>query len=107
MNLFLKISILFKFIFDKKIPLKEKLWIIVPAIYLLSPVDLIPEPILGFGIVDDIIILGFLISLINKKTNEYYNSNDSSKKYYNHKNDIRNEKIIENVEYEVHDEEDK
>lgn len=97
----LKISILYKIIFDKNIPLKEKLWFIVPAIYLLSPVDLIPEPILGFGFVDDLIILGFLLSLINKKTKEY-------DKYYNKKenNDYDTKKIIEDIEYEIHDEED-
>lgn len=105
MNIFLKISLLFKFIFDKNIPLKEKLWIILPGIYLLSPVDLIPEPILGFGIIDDIIVLGFLLSLVNKKTNEYYNS-DNSEKHSSQKNEKNNEKIIENVEYEVHNEEE-
>jgi uncharacterized membrane protein YkvA (DUF1232 family) len=108
MNIFLKISLLFKFIFDKNIPLKEKLWIILPGIYLLSPVDLIPEPILGFGIIDDIIVLGFLLSLVNKKTGQYYNS-DNSEKHSSQKNkkNMSNEKIIENVEYEIHDEEDK
>jgi len=97
MNILFKISLISKFLFDKKIPLKEKWWIIIPVIYVLSPVDLIPEPILGFGIVDDIVMLGFLLSIVVDKTKKYHDKNEMNK-----------EKIIENVEYEVKkDEEDK
>ena len=106
MNIFLKISLLFKFFFDNKIPLKEKLWIILPAIYLISPVDLIPEPILGFGFIDDIIVLGFLLSIVNKKTDKYYGSSNNQKYGESNNKDKNDEKIIEDVIYEVHDEED-
>jgi len=97
MNILFKISLILKFLFDKRIPLKEKWWIIIPVIYIFSPVDLIPEPILGFGFVDDIVMLGFLLSIVVDKTKKYYD-----------KNEINKEKIIENVEYEIkNDEEDK
>lgn len=95
MNILFRISLIFKFLFNKKIPLKEKWWIIIPVIYLLSPVDLIPEPILGFGFVDDIVMLVYLLSVVMDKTNKY-----------NEKNEVNEEKIIENVEYEVRDDEE-
>lgn len=95
MNILFRISLIFKFLFNKKIPLKEKWWIIIPVIYLLSPVDLIPEPILGFGFVDDIVMLVYLLSVVMDKTNKY-----------NEKNEVNDEKIIENVEYEVRDDEE-
>lgn len=98
MNILLKISLIFKFIFDKKIPLKEKWMIIIPAIYIISPIDLIPEPILGFGFIDDIIMLVFLFSIIREKTKKYYGKKDT---------DVEKEKIIENVEYEFKDDEEK
>ena len=102
MDILFRISLVFKFLFDKNIPLKEKWWIIIPVIYMFSPLDLIPEPIIGFGFIDDIIVLGFLLSLVNSKTKKYYdeNSNIFDKK------DVKNEKIIENVEYEVKDDEE-
>ncbi len=107
MNILLRISLIFKFLFDKNIPLREKWWIIIPLIYLLSPVDLIPEPILGFGFVDDIVVLGFLLSTVNDRTKKYYgNKNDSTDS--TDTKGMNNEKIIENVEYEIkNDEEDK
>lgn len=110
MNILLRISLIFKFILDKNIPLKEKWWIIIPLIYLLSPVDLIPEPILGFGFVDDIIVLGFLLAIVNDRTKKYYgNKTDKTDTTdTTDTNGVNNEKIIENVEYEIkNDEEDK
>jgi uncharacterized membrane protein YkvA (DUF1232 family) len=95
MNIFFRISLIFKFLFDKKIPLREKWWIIIPVIYILSPVDLIPEPILGFGFIDDLVMLGYLLAVVMEKT-----------KKYNGKNDIKEDKIIENVEYEIKDDEE-
>jgi len=56
--------LIFKFLFDKNIPLKEKWWIILPLIYILSPVDLIPAPILGFSIIDDAVMLIYLLSVV-------------------------------------------
>jgi uncharacterized membrane protein YkvA (DUF1232 family) len=95
MNILFKISLIVKFLFDKKIPLKEKWWIIIPVIYILSPVDLIPEPILGFGFIDDLVMLVYLISVVMEKT-----------KKYNEKNNVSEEKIIENVNYEIKDDEE-
>lgn len=98
MNILFRLSLIFKFLFNKEIPLKEKWWIIIPVIYLLSPVDLIPEPILGFGFVDDLVMLTYLLSVVMDKTKKY---NDK-----NNKNEASEEKIIENVDYEIKDDEE-
>jgi len=95
MNILFRLSLIFKFLFNKEIPLKEKWWIIIPVIYLLSPVDLIPEPILGFGFVDDLVMLTYLLSVVMDKTKKYNNKNEASE-----------EKIIENVDYEIKDDEE-
>ena len=85
-----------KFLFDKNIPLREKWWVIIPIIYILSPADLIPAPVLGLGIVDDLVMLGFLLTFVYDKTKKYY---------YDNKGEDKN--IIENVEYEIHKDEEK
>jgi len=81
-----------KFLFDKNIPLREKWWVIIPLIYILSPADLIPAPILGFSIVDDLVMLGFLLTKVYDKTKKYY---------YENKKEENHDDIIENVEYEI------
>jgi uncharacterized membrane protein YkvA (DUF1232 family) len=90
----MRFLLIFKFLFDKDIPLKEKWWIILPLIYILSPVDLIPAPILGFSLVDDAVMLFYLYSIVIGKTDKFYGKNHKKKQE-------KEENIIENVEYEI------
>lgn len=93
--------LIFKFLFDKNIPLKEKWWIIIPLIYILSPADLIPAPILGFSIIDDAVMLLYLLSVVGTKTKKYYGSDLKQ-----NKDNKQKENIVENVEYEMKNDED-
>lgn len=86
-----RILFILKFLFDKNVPLKEKWWVIVPLIYILSPADLIPAPILGFSIVDDLVMLSFLLTKVYDKTKKYYFDNKKTE----------DDNIVENVEYEI------
>ncbi len=88
-----RLRLIFKFLFDKNIPLKEKWRVILPLAYILSPVDLIPAPILGFSIIDDAVMIVFLLTVVADKTAKYYG--------YNVTNKENNENIVENVEYEI------
>ncbi len=97
----MRIGLIFKFLFDKNIPLKEKWWIILPAIYILSPIDLIPFPVLGFSIIDDLVVLLFLLSMVNSKTQKYY----GTEKRDDFKEEVKDKTIIEDVEYKVNDDE--
>ena len=92
-----RFHLIFKFLFDKNIPLKEKWWIIIPLIYIISPADLIPAPILGFSIIDDAVMLIYLLNVVVSKTQKYYGRTDKNENKDN---------IIENVEYEFKDNED-
>lgn len=69
-------------------------------IYIISPADLIPAPILGFSIIDDAVMLFYLLSVVSSKTKKYYGNNDKNEHGSNEK-----ENIIENVEYEIHEDE--
>ena len=44
-----------KFLLDPSVPKRKKLLIIFGIIYLIMPIDVIPEPVLGFGFIDDIV----------------------------------------------------
>lgn len=90
----MRFYLIFKFLFDKDVPLKEKWWIILPLIYILSPVDLIPAPILGFSLVDDAVMLFYLYSVVIGKTDKFYGRNNKKKQE-------TKENIVENVEYEI------
>ena len=55
--------LLFKALIDKHTPLFPRLLIILLIVYVISPVDILPDWILFLGIVDDLIV----ISLLTKK----------------------------------------
>lgn len=95
--LFKKIQLAFKFMFDKNIPFKEKWWLILVLIYIISPIDLIPFPVLGFSILDDLVVGLFTLYVLDSKLTKYYGNYKNSKK-----EDLKGKNIIENVNYTVH-----
>jgi len=62
--------------------ISKKTMIIITAsfLYFLSPIDLIPDFIFGLGILDDAIVLKYVISTLDKELRQYKNWLDSSSK---------------------------
>lgn len=76
----------------------DKMKIILMILYIISPIDLIPAPVFGFSIIDDLIIMLFLLNLIKKLLVKY--------NYKDENLDINEDDVVENVKYEI-DEDDK
>ncbi|HHX13612.1 MAG TPA: DUF1232 domain-containing protein [Clostridiales bacterium] len=69
-------------------------------LYMLSPVDLIPEPVLLLGVLDDLAIIGFILYYLRDELDRYWLGEkpiDPAKRF-------RGKKIIEDVDYTVEDE---
>ncbi len=49
----------------------KKLLIIFGIIYLLSPIDLIPAPVLGFSIIDDLVLWIFILTHLADELDRY------------------------------------
>lgn len=90
------------FMKDKSVPLRKKIIIVVGILYLLSPVDLIPEPILIFGIVDDITLWSFIIWYLKSELDKYWLETDQVKPAEK----FRGKNIIDDVNFEVEDQDD-
>lgn len=93
-----KIRSLYQYVFDKEVPFYKKLTILFGFTYLLFPFDIIPDPILGLGIVDDIAILLFIFNAFQGELDRY-------EKKVKHKNKQR-DNIIENINYKVKDDDE-
>jgi len=85
------------FLKDKSVPLRKKIIIAAAILYLFSPVDLIPEPILLFGIVDDITLWTFLIWYFKSELDQYWLGTDPVKPAQK----FRGKEIIDDVNFEV------
>lgn len=90
------------FIKDKEVPKRKKFLIIAGILYLLLPIDFIPEPILLFGVVDDIVLWTFILWYLKDELDRYWIKEEgdekSSEKY-------RGKNIIDDVNFEVEDNE--
>jgi len=69
--------------------------------YVISPLDIIPEVVLGFGFIDDALLAVYVISSISNELDKYISKKEEA--------NVRESmgKTIENVEYEIKDEDKK
>jgi len=61
-----------KYLLDDEVKLFKKFAIVLGAVYIISPVDAMPEIIMPFvGWLDDIGVLGLLLMFLNKELGNY------------------------------------
>ncbi len=73
MNIFSRIQYWGRLLFKRDTPWKVRVILIAAIVYLLSPFDLVPDWIMGFGFLDDLAVISFLVAwAINlaEKTNK-------------------------------------
>ena len=87
------------FMKDKEVPFRKKLIIIFGVIYLLTPIDLIPAPVLGFGFLDDIALWGFIIYYLKDELDKYWLGEDGKEE--ERKEALKGKDNIEDVDYEI------
>jgi len=85
------------FMKDKAVPLRKKLIIVAGTIYLFSPIDLIPAPVLIFGLVDDIVLWTFIIWYLKSELDQYWQETEKVKPAEK----FRGKNIIDDVDFTV------
>ena len=61
---------------DPEVPKRKKLLIVFGIIYLLMPIDLIPVVVLGFGIIDDIVLWLFILTHLSDELDKYWKESE-------------------------------
>lgn len=90
------------FLRDKSVPKRKKLIIILGILYFLTPIDLIPAPILIFGFMDDLVLWGFIIYYLKDELDRYW----LGEKEVKPEERFRGKKIINDVNFEVKNQDD-
>jgi uncharacterized membrane protein YkvA (DUF1232 family) len=76
-RLFQDLKLLFPLIKDywkgtyRKVSARSTIIFMVALAYIVSPIDLIPDYILGFGQIDDVFILGLALNFLEKDLTKY------------------------------------
>ena len=73
-----------KFLLDPSVPKRKKLLIIFGIIYLIMPIDVIPEPVLGFGFIDDIVLWLFILTHLSDELDKYWKTSDEGQEKSSH-----------------------
>lgn len=72
-----KLQLLFKLVKDwasgeyTGISKGAMVWIIAGLVYFVSPIDIIPDVVVGMGLLDDATVLGFIIKQVNSEVEVY------------------------------------
>jgi len=94
-----RIGAIFYLLKDKTVPLRKKLLVIFGIAYILCPVDLIPPVLFPFAVVDDLIVLTYILFHLAEELDTYWigeKKEDFSKKF-------RDKTFVEGVEFNVED----
>lgn len=76
-NVWTQFELLFSLIKDyfngtyKEVPKKSVIAIVAGLLYFLSPMDMIPDFLLGFGLIDDVFIIGLVIKQVTRDLTKY------------------------------------
>ncbi|HAE42956.1 MAG TPA: hypothetical protein DCG34_08595 [Clostridiales bacterium] len=97
MNIFSRLKAMFRLLFNSKIRTVDKIPIVLMLLYILNPIDLIPLPVLGFGILDDLVVFVVLLKLVDRTLLKYYNEE---------KKDLDPDHIVTDVDYEIDENDD-
>ncbi|MEA4847218.1 MAG: DUF1232 domain-containing protein [Clostridiaceae bacterium] len=88
-RLFNKLMLVIKYLRNKDIPFYKKLIIVVSLIYIIFPADIMPDYVIGIGILDDLVALVFILltmkSELDENNNKGYLNVEKSKKMFDGK----------------------
>lgn len=94
-HLFKRIGVLPKFLKDPQVKIYKKIMVFAGIAYVLSPIDIISDPILGFGFIDDAVLLMYIVSKISDQLDNYRIKDEVP---------FDKKKIVDDVEYKIDDE---
>ncbi len=79
---------------DPNVPKRKKILVIFGIIYLIMPIDLIPAPVLIFGLVDDLVLWLFILIHLRDELDRYWKDGGED---FSPEKDLKGKTIIEST----------
>lgn len=99
-----KLKMLPRFFKDNDVAFSKKALIAIAAAYIIFPFDIIPDPILFLGWIDDIVIFLYTYSKLSDYLEKYMPKKNKKSRVVNFKS--KNKNIVDGVEYDIEDKEE-
>lgn len=105
MKVFKRIAALWPMLKDREQALWKKALVIGSVIYLISPIEFVPDFLLPIGLLDDIILWACILVVLGDTLDEYAKKTKKTKrKFVNYKKKFKGSTVIDDVEFEVTEE---
>ena len=105
MKFFKRIAGLIPMIMDKEQSLWKKILVIGSIVYLISPIEFVPDFLLPFGLIDDIILWICIITVLGDTLDSYAEKTKKTRRnFVNYKKKFKGSEVIDNVDYQVKEE---
>jgi len=88
-----------RFFKDSDVSLSKKALIAIAAAYIIFPFDIIPDPILFLGWIDDLIIFLYAYTKLSDYLDKYIPKKNKKSRVVN----FRNKNVVDGVEYDIKD----
>lgn len=87
------------FMKDKEVPRRKKFIIILGILFVINPINLATIPVFGLGLIDDLILWGFIIYYLKDELDKYW----LGEKEVNpkQKEALKGKDIIDDVDFEI------
>ncbi len=80
------------FLMDSNVPKRKKFLIIFGIIYLILPIDIVPEPVFLAGIIDDLLLWIFILVHLKDELDKYWKNSDND---FSPQRDLKGKIIVE------------
>ncbi len=82
---------------DKNVPLRKKLLVVLGFVYVLTPVDVLPVVLGPFAIVDDAVVVLWIITHLKDTLDQYWVGESE----YDMSKDFKKKDLVDDVEFTV------
>ena len=106
MKIFKRIAAIIPMLLDKDQSIWNKILVIGAAIYLISPIEFVPDFLLPFGLIDDIILWTCILVVLGDTLDQYvkYGPKKTKRSFVNYKKKFKGKEVIDNADYQVTEE---
>ena len=86
---------------DRQQALWKKVLVIGSLVYLISPVEFVPDFFLPVGLLDDLVLWACILTLLGDTLDSYAGKGKKQRRFVNYKKKFKGSEVIDNVDFEV------
>ena len=100
-KIFRRIAAIWPMMKDREQALWKKILVAGSVVYLISPIEFVPDFFLPVGLLDDLVLWGCILTLLGDTLDSYASAGKKRRGFVNYKKKFKGSEVIDNVDFEV------